>query len=75
MEWHQLQTIVTEHAFIQALRRGIHPDRIEEAVRHGKVKRFGKTGVKFVQRDVIAVCQVVGDRIVVMTVERKGGRK
>lgn len=64
---------IKRHAFIQALKRGIHPDIIEFVLRNGKVKQYGKHGVKFVnkgrKRTIICVGQIVGMKIRIFTIE------
>lgn len=33
---------IKHHTFIQAMKRGIHPDLIQDALLKGSVKRYGK---------------------------------
>jgi len=37
---------IKHHVFIQAMKRGIHPDFIEDTLTKGRMERFGKNGVK-----------------------------
>ena len=64
---------IKHHTFIQAMKRGIHPDLIEDALLKGSVKRYGKHGVKFVnkgsKRTIICVGQIVGMKIKIFTIE------
>ncbi len=63
---------IKHHVFIQALRRGIHPDFIEDTLAKGKMERFGKNGVKFIargsKRTVICVGEIVGMKIKIFTI-------
>ena len=64
---------ITHHALIRAMKRGIHPDLIEDALLKGSVKRYGRHGVKFVnkgsKRTVVCVGQIVGMKIKIFTIE------
>ena len=66
---------ITHHAFVQAMRRGIHPDIIEDALLKGKTKKYGKNGIKFInkgsKRTIICVGQIEGIKIKIFTVEEK----
>ncbi len=66
---------IKRRAFLQALKRGIHPDFVEATIKGGKVKRFGKNYVKFIKAyksvDIICVGQIVGDIIKIITIEKK----
>ena len=33
---------IKRHVFVRAMQRGIHPDLIEDTIKKGKMKRFGK---------------------------------
>ena len=61
------------HVFRRALERGIHPDMIENTIYKGKVERFGKHGIKFVnkgsKRTLICVGELVGNKLKIITVE------
>mgnify|MGYP006287947069 CR=1 FL=1 len=69
------EIILTRHAFIQADRRGITADMIEATLKGGKVYHFGKKNVRFVKRykqmTVICVDEIVGDKISIVTIERR----
>ena len=71
MDIHKYQIVITKHAFDRALSRGMHPDRIEQVLCKGKMLRYGKYGVKFIGREIIAVGQIVGDRMTIFTVEAR----
>ena len=64
---------IKHHVFIQALKRNIHPDLIEDTLIKGKIERYGKHGVKFVskgsKRTIICVGQIVGMKIKIFTIE------
>jgi len=66
---------IKNHAFKQALERGIHPDLIEEALLKGKKELYGKHGVKFInegaKRTLICVGQIIGTKITIFTIEEK----
>jgi len=68
---------IKHHALIRAMKRGIHPDSIEDALLKGSVKRYGKHGVKFVnkgsKRTIVCVGQIIGMKIKIFTIE-KGNR-
>ncbi len=53
--------------------RGIHPDMIEEAILKGRVKRFGKHGIKFVnkgsKKTIICIGEVIGTKLKIITIE------
>lgn len=69
----QYEVEIKHHVFVQALKRGIHPDLIEDTLHKGSVERFGKQGVKFVnkgnKRTIICVGQMAGRKIVIFTIE------
>jgi len=73
MDLSKYDLIIRRHAFDQALRRGIHPDLIEQTLLKGKLKRFGKHGVKFInkgkKRMIICVGELIGNKIKVITIE------
>ena len=64
---------ITRHAFVQALKRGMHPDFIEDILRNGMVENYGKHGVKFInkgsKRTVICIGQIIGVKIKIFTIE------
>ena len=64
---------IKHHAFKQALRRGIHPDMIEDALLKGKMERFGKHGIRFInkgaKKTIICVGEVIGGKLKIFTVE------
>ena len=41
------------NVFIRALQRNINPDLIEDAIKKGKIEKFGKNYVKFITQSVI----------------------
>ena len=64
---------IKRHAFIRAMEREIHPDMIEEAILKGKMEKFGKHGVKFInygaKKTIICVGEIIGTKIKIITVE------
>lgn len=64
---------IKHHVFIRALERGIHPDLIEDTLLKGKIKRFGKHGIKFVgkgpKKTIICVGELTGNKLKVLTIE------
>lgn len=55
------------------MERGIHPDMIEETLLKGKMKRYGKHGVKFInkgaKRTIICVGRLIGTKLKIFTIE------
>ena len=62
---------IKHHAFIQAMKREIHPDLVENCVKNGSVKRFGKNYIKFITKSIICVGEIVGFKIKIITIERR----
>ena len=66
---------IKRHVFIQAIERGIHSDIIEEVLRNGELKRYGKHGVKFInkgnKRTIICIGQIIGIKIKIFTIEEE----
>lgn len=63
---------IKRHVFIQAMKRGIHPDIIEDTLKNGRVEHYGKHGVKFVlssRRTIVCVGQIIGMKITIFTIE------
>lgn len=73
MDLSRYDIIIKKHVFDRAMERGIHPDMIENALLKGKMERFGKHGVKFInkgtKRTVICVGEMVGNKIRIFTIE------
>ncbi len=76
MERDKYDIVIKHHTFIRAMQRGITPDRIEETIKCGKIKYFGKNRVKFVKegkkRNLICVGEIRGLRIEIFTIETEG---
>ncbi len=75
MEFQGKEIVITRHAIESARMRGIfYPDQIYEIIRNGKLRRFGKHFLKFTKRgkigSAICICEEVGNKIIVKTVER-----
>ena len=66
---------IRRHAFIQAMKRGIHPDMIESALKGGRIEKYGKNNVKFVKKfkrfTVVCVDEIVGNKIKIVTIEKR----
>lgn len=64
---------IKNHVFIQAIKRNIHPDLIEDAITKGEIERYGKHGVRFIsrgsKRTIICVGQIIGLKIKIFTIE------
>ena len=73
MDISQYDLVIKRHVFERAMQRGIHPDIIEGTLLRGKVKRFGKHGIKFIskgsKRTIICVGELIGDRLKIITIE------
>lgn len=73
MDISQYDVEIKHHVFIQALKRGIHPDLIEDTLVKGRIERYGKHGVKFIskgsKRTLICVGQIIGTTIKIFTIE------
>lgn len=65
--------VIKKHVFERAMQRGIHPDLIEDTLLKGKVKKFGKHGIKFIskgsKRTIIYVGELAGNRLKIITIE------
>ncbi|MFQ5620262.1 MAG: hypothetical protein ACE5FT_00290 [Candidatus Nanoarchaeia archaeon] len=60
---------IKHHVFMRALQRNIHTDLIEDTINKGKVKRFGKHGVKCIlkgKRTIICVGEL---KVTKLTIE------
>ena len=63
---------ITVHAIKRARQREIaFPDQVFRVLNTGKVKRFGKRGIKFVGRTIICVGDDLGSNVIIKTVEKK----
>ena len=73
MDISKYELIIRRHVFDQALKRGIDPDMIEQALLKGKMERFGKHGVKFInkgaKKTVVCVGQIIGTTLKIFTIE------
>lgn len=66
---------ITVHAIKRAREREItYPDHVYNVLKTGKVKRFGKRGIKFIGRSkrspVVCVGEDTGYCIIIKTIER-----
>jgi len=73
MNIHRYDLAIKKHVFDQAVLRGISPDLIEYTLLKGKLKKFGKHGVKFInkgsKRTIICVGELVGNKLKIITIE------
>ena len=73
MDLSQYDLVIKRHVFERAMQRGVHPDMIEDTLLKGKVKKFGKHGIKFIskgsKRTIICVGELVGNRLKIITIE------
>lgn len=73
MDISKYDLVIKKHIFERALQRGIHPDMIEDTLLKGKMKRFGKHGIKFIskgsKRTIICVGELVGNKLKIITIE------
>jgi len=65
------EIVISRHAFMQAFKRGITPDQIENTIRQGSIQRFGKNYVKFRTKTVQCIGEITGTTIKIITVERR----
>lgn len=73
MDISKYDLVIKRHVFERAMQRGIHPDLIEDALMKGKINRFGKHGIKFInkgsKRTIICVGELVGNKLKIITIE------
>ncbi|MDP1728652.1 MAG: hypothetical protein Q8L27_00430 [archaeon] len=73
MDLNKYNLEIKRHVFEQAIKRGIHPDLIQDTIYKGKIQRFGKHGIKFInkgsKRTIICVGQLVGNKLKIFTIE------
>jgi len=73
MDISKYDLVIKHHVFLQALKRGIDPDMIEQTILKGKMERLGKHGVKFINKGtkntIICVGEMVGTVLKVITIE------
>ena len=63
---------LTRHALIQCIERGItFPEQLIVVLHTGKIKRYGKHGIKFIGKDIILVGIEENQEIKIKTVVRK----
>lgn len=69
------QIVIKTHAIKRARERNIaYPDQVYNVLKTGKVKRFGKQGIKFIKKSkdgsIICVGADLGQYIIIKTIER-----
>ena len=73
MDLSKYDVVIKRHVFERAMLRGIHPDMIEDTILKGKIKRFGKHGIKFVskgsKRTIICIGELIGYKLKIITIE------
>jgi len=62
---------IKHHAFIKAGKRKISPDLIENCLKNGAIKRFGKNYIKFISKSTICIGEISGLKIKIITIERR----
>lgn len=66
---------ISKHALYRAIQKNIDADNIKSILKKAEVQRFGKHGIKFInkgsKRTVICVGQIIGTKIKIFTVEEK----
>ena len=68
--------VIMVHAIKRARQREVaYPDQVFNVIKIGKIKRFGKNGIKFIGRSkkkgsVICVGEDLGYTIIIKTIER-----
>lgn len=66
---------ISRHAFIRAMERGVMPHMVEATLLGGKLKRFGKHGIKLSKKykrfEVICVGEIKGQVLKIITIETK----
>jgi hypothetical protein len=73
MDLSNYDVVIKRHVFERAMQRGLHPDMIEDTLLKGKVKRFGKHGIKFInkgsKRTIICIGELIGNKLKIITIE------
>ncbi len=66
---------ISRHAFIRAMEREVMPHMIEATLLDGKLKRFGKHGIKLSKRykrfEVVCIGEIKGQVLKIITIETK----
>ena len=62
---------IKHHAFIRAMERKITPDLIENCIKNGSIKRFGKNYIKFISKSTICIGEISSLKIKIITIERR----
>lgn len=75
MEFQGKVIIISNHATCRAHEREVTlPEQVYQVICTGKMKRLGKHILKFVKQaqggSIICICEEVGNKIVVKTIER-----
>lgn len=79
MQRHEYQIEIRRHAFIQASKRKITPDMVYTTIMGGKIRRYGKNGIKMIKRykdcNVVCVGEISGMILKIITIARQDKRK
>lgn len=60
------------HAIKRARERKIaYPDHVYAVLKTGKVKKFGRRGMKFIGKSIICIGEDLGQAIIIKTIERR----
>jgi len=66
---------IKRHAFKRAAQRGITPDMIEATIKGGKIIKYAKNHLKFIKQyknfKLICIDRIQGEKIIIVTIERK----
>ncbi len=75
MKRNHLRIVIARHAFERALRRGIPPDLLFNAVKTGKLKAMGKNRARiekeFRKFTLVCVDEFSGNTLLIVTVEKR----
>ncbi len=67
--------VITRHAYIRALQRGIDPELVDDSIVNGKMKRFAKNRIKFEKRfkkfSIVCVDEIIENEIIIVTITKK----
>ncbi len=62
---------ISKHAFLQAIKRDITPDLVENTLQTGKQTRFGKNYIRFTSKKINCVGEIKGMKIKIITITKK----
>ena len=62
---------IKHHALTRAMQRSITPDLVENCIKNGSIKTFGKNYIKFISKSIICIGEMSGLKIKIITIERR----